>query len=670
MKDDIKLNINSKNKLARLLAAENIAVEHQNIKTPAFDVKNRVLILPIWKDVDEPLLDRLIGHESSHAVFTPQKEFLDLFDKSKLDKDTQILKEFVNVVEDVRIEKLIIKKFPGLLPNFIKSCQTLMSKDYFGVKGKDINTLNPADRINLYFKVNVYDRLMDIKFSPQEEYFLDKMSKITTWQETIDIAKELMEFCKKQAPQMFDSMNGGEGEEDDEDTFIEVIDANGDVQKINGKNIKVIITQKNWDNNIQNKNGKSLSQHVSTAKHHGLQYDTENENIFISAGSSEYDPAGFIIPVKTTFDSFSPKWLVPPDTWRQFTSTVPTYLSTMIQEFQRKKRASVWLTRQRNITGILDTNSMHKYRYSDEIFKTETIFKKGKNHTVTMFLDFSGSMDSILPEVIKQTYLMVLFCRQIGIKHVVYAFSDDQSSRAPNGVHTLNRDRNEMALNYSFKLVELFNHTMKKIDFEQMASNLYRCTSHRMQPPVKNPHLYTNGTPLNDTLLLSQKLLRQIKEAHKSDVLSCIFLTDGYSNASRFFNKWTNDHHANIYPDRNKRYYLNSAETGKSHDMGNNHFDVTHSLVNLIRGDLGINMINFHIVPNCSGVLPTYLSNISSMTQYAQAFNQTGKCIVTQKDSKSWDAVILSATNLLAIKPGDTTRETKHILKLVIDLLS
>ena len=42
---------NQKSVLAELLAQENITVEHRKISTAYFDPKNRILGLPIWKDM-------------------------------------------------------------------------------------------------------------------------------------------------------------------------------------------------------------------------------------------------------------------------------------------------------------------------------------------------------------------------------------------------------------------------------------------------------------------------------------------------------------------------------------------------------------------------------------------------------------------------------------------
>ena len=95
------MNVNTevKGTLAKLLATENLTVEHRKVSTASFDVNNRVLILPIWKNASSIVYDLLVGHEVGHALYTPNENYTD---------HVQCPMDYVNVVEDVRIEKLMI----------------------------------------------------------------------------------------------------------------------------------------------------------------------------------------------------------------------------------------------------------------------------------------------------------------------------------------------------------------------------------------------------------------------------------------------------------------------------------------------------------------------------------------------------------------------------------
>ena len=87
-----------KSQLAKLLATEDIIVEHKNVDTAQFNVHTRVLILPQWKKASNNVYDMLVGHEVGHALFTPDEDwFLEL----------KVPPSFVNIFEDAIIEKLM-----------------------------------------------------------------------------------------------------------------------------------------------------------------------------------------------------------------------------------------------------------------------------------------------------------------------------------------------------------------------------------------------------------------------------------------------------------------------------------------------------------------------------------------------------------------------------------
>ena len=69
---EVTHNHNAKSQLAKLLATENITVQHSpSAKTAWFDVKNRVLQLPVWREMSNDLYDLLVVHEVGHALDTP-----------------------------------------------------------------------------------------------------------------------------------------------------------------------------------------------------------------------------------------------------------------------------------------------------------------------------------------------------------------------------------------------------------------------------------------------------------------------------------------------------------------------------------------------------------------------------------------------------------------------
>ena len=134
-----------KSQLAKLLATEDIVVEHKKVDSAQFNVRTRVLILPLWENASNDVYDMLVGHEVGHALFTPDEDWW---------LEYNVPQDIVNVVEDARIEKLMKRKYMGLAKSFYKGYSELHDKDFFELDGQDIDTLNLADRANLHFKLS------------------------------------------------------------------------------------------------------------------------------------------------------------------------------------------------------------------------------------------------------------------------------------------------------------------------------------------------------------------------------------------------------------------------------------------------------------------------------------------------------------------------------------
>ena len=131
--------------LAKLLAEEDINVVHQHQPTAMFDVLNRQLSLPIWKEMSKNIQDLMTVHEVGHALWTP----LEQLERAKREN---VEFSFVNVLEDVRIEKLAQKKYPGTVRIFKKGYKELKEMNFFETADMDINKLSLIDRINLFYK--------------------------------------------------------------------------------------------------------------------------------------------------------------------------------------------------------------------------------------------------------------------------------------------------------------------------------------------------------------------------------------------------------------------------------------------------------------------------------------------------------------------------------------
>ena len=186
------VNQEVKGTLAKLLATENLTVEHRRVSTASFDVNNRVLILPIWNTATNAIYDLLVGHEVGHALYTPNKPH---------DGD----RGFVNVLEDVRIEKLMKRAYPGLRKSFYEGYTDLNEQDFFGVNHEDLTKIPFIDRINLWFKGNA-----NIRFSDEEQVWVDRAANTETFDQVVQLAIDLYGRAEKIEDSKEESESEGE----------------------------------------------------------------------------------------------------------------------------------------------------------------------------------------------------------------------------------------------------------------------------------------------------------------------------------------------------------------------------------------------------------------------------------------------------------------------------
>jgi hypothetical protein len=197
---------------ARLLATENLNVVRARARTASFDIKNRVLTIPVWKDMTPEIEDMLIGHEVGHALYTGE-EYL------KPIQENKSMMSYLNVLEDVRIEKMIKRKYPGLRKRMNEGYKQLNERDFFGVKQvQDFDQLLLIDKINLYFKAGFQ---CGVTFDPDEKPFVNRAEKTETIDELIELAKDIYAYSKAKAEeeaQQAAKERADEGDADDETT--------------------------------------------------------------------------------------------------------------------------------------------------------------------------------------------------------------------------------------------------------------------------------------------------------------------------------------------------------------------------------------------------------------------------------------------------------------------
>ena len=105
------------------------------------------LHLSTWIPVSSPCLsgtlqrvyDLLVGHEVGHASIPP----------TSTGQRSRCPKDYVNVVEDSRIEKLMKRKYPGLSKTFFKGYQELDNQDSSRSMMKNWTT-SPSSTVSIF----------------------------------------------------------------------------------------------------------------------------------------------------------------------------------------------------------------------------------------------------------------------------------------------------------------------------------------------------------------------------------------------------------------------------------------------------------------------------------------------------------------------------------------
>ena len=539
-------------KLAKLLATENIVVEHRNAPTASFDTKNRILTLPMWKDVTPTLETLLVGHEVGHALYTPDSGWSGLITEKKT---------ICNIVEDARIERKMKIKYPGLRRDFYEGYKELFDKDFFKIKEKNIETMNFLDRLNLHFKIGSFQNIM---FQEDEKCFVDDIEAAKTWDEVVDITHRIFEFLKKKEEEgdtrggdHFIQIDDEDEDEDDQSEYMESDDIFD--ESVEGEDQFTCDTQTSMDDSI----AEQLIDEKSKPIYYVNVQDKEYKNITLPFSSllqmfrdekDAYIRSESMYRFKASNNDDFCKELNSKITkqnkisWNKFLNVNSKVVSYLVKEFEMKKAADHYIRQRESKTGVINCNKLHAYKIIDDIFKKTTILPESKNHGLVLFVDFSGSMTENMLGTIEQLLCLTLFCRRINIPHRVYAFTDQTISekymKNPDPDHPLNDKIGDISVKNADRLIELFTEKMRNNQFSEMGQWLLNFADGCNQKNWKfrkagNDSWYSNcihlnGTPLNSALIYARKLIVDFKKQTNAQIVNCVVLTDGESTVSQY----------------------------------------------------------------------------------------------------------------------------------------
>jgi len=558
-----------KSQLAKLLATEDLVVEHKKVSTACFNVHTRVLTLPLWERASNLVYDLLVGHEVGHALFTPDEEWLD---------KVKVPQQFVNIVEDARIEKLMKRKYAGLAKTFFNGYKELNEDDFFQIADDDISTFNLADRVNLYFKVGNF---VTLDFNPEEQEILNLIAATETFADVLIAAEELYKYCKKEKEQQqkvadFDSheQQGGNSQSPSN----EIIETNDSSSEEDGESNNSqeqpdetgsyggtaqgnqTPTKSSSDNDDPEvRTADSLEEKIrDLVNHDGC------ENVYLEVPQLNLDTViGKNSEVhKEITNSFQHQQKLHDENakdrgftainlyyetdleFRKFKSSAQKEVNYLVKEFECRKAADQYARASTARTGVLDTARLHTYKYNEDLFKKVSVIPDGKNHGLVFVLDWSGSMSDVLIDTCKQLFNLVWFCKKVSIPFEVYAFTNEwrrgeydyetgQHLAADRTPHYTKKE-SLLIVDETFSMMNVLTSKVSGKELEQQMLNIWRlayCFGRTYHSPYTYPNrLSLSGTPLNEALISLHQILPKFQKENKLQKVQCIVLTDGEAN--------------------------------------------------------------------------------------------------------------------------------------------
>ena len=631
----------NKSQLAKLLATENIEVQENAVKTASFDVKNRILTVPIFKEEHKSkhVYDMLVGHEVAHALHTPT----DSWESMGIRK--QEFRSFVNVIEDARIDKLIQKKYPGLVNDYLKGFDKMYKDNFFGTNKKDVMTYALIDKINLYYKSS---KRLNFNFTKKENYFVKAVDDCKSFDDVLKLAEDILGHCKEELKKnpvikktYVPIIKKKEGEDKKDDNSSTSMPGNDEDKKDNNESkdkLQEWLDKKDQEENPSpkpkdNNDNKDDSKDDKNGEVGNDGAGGEPAPVLRSVTNEQYDTAiKGITDDKSRDRSYCElpkvnlkKLIVPWDKLirdvmvydhknhntdydrenlnkakiktQQFIKESSNVVNYLVKEFEMKKNAKLYARQSQDKTGVIDPLKLHSYKFAEDIFKKITTVPNQKNHGMILLLDWSGSMQKHLLPTVEQLLNLTLFCKKINIPFSVYAFMNNHDS-----YHRKDRYENSgfsvtpksLLPDASTKLVHLFSHKQSKVDYMRVAQIIHRAAlyfnSHynwRSPETDKVPSMpseyYLSSTPLNESLIAMDHIIKKFKNDYRTDKVALVTLTDGASNSMHKHNP------GEIWLKLNNKYINADSYWGDKNDL-------TSVMLRYLKRKYDLQTIGFYLV--------------------------------------------------------------------------
>jgi hypothetical protein len=688
------INTEVKGTLAKLLATENLNVEHRAIETAYFDIENRIICLPIWKDVPGDVYDMLVGHEVGHALYT-SVDYIDALQ--------DIPQDILNVLEDVRIEKLIKRLYPGLSRSFYRAYLHLDKSNFFDIKGKDISKLALIDRINLHYKIGVMVNHTLVNFKPDEIQWVNRAAETETLDDVIQLSKDLVQFLnlQKQEDLQLTNLSG-------QDTSSGA-DPSGQSQGQSQGQSDEEGAGGNEDTPVKDPasgtgasgggmTGSSAPDEMTSETYRSMEEKTKelvdkNARDYLYLDIPKLDLNSTIVPYAKMFQSFDAylkvnaysyqeKILIYSEKYRKYKKESIKTVNYLVKEFECKKAASQYSRATTSRTGVLDTARLHHYKFSDDLFKKVTDIPDGKNHGLVFYLDWSGSMAQIMNSTIKQLYDLIWFCRKVSIPFRVYAFSDASSnSYIVPGLPTQS-PVGQISVDNSYRLLELFSSKMNSNVLDRMMMAVYvGSAGFGTGTCIHNGDFPLGGTPLVETIITTPQVVQKFLIEENVQKVNVVYLSDGEACHPHYSSHIKSLDIKRSQPIGSRVMILRDPKSRYSKSIDLHSENITQEFVQFISNIVDYNLLGFRIcqksqVRRICGENNESIRNLDKIWEKNRSITITGcgfnelYCIGMTKQEQSylyWDPNDTTSLDPLAVKDATSKSQLTNAFKKLMN---
>ena len=180
--------------------------------TAYWDPETNNIVLPEYAKNQKELYILFGSHEIAHSLYTPKNFYqhsnnskvISSVDNTKTVELTRTVMHVLNVIEDIRIEKLIRRKYPGLVSIYRKGHELLYQKAVSENKNYPISNEDWAKRtiIDRISAKVMYGKVIDLELSDNEYAIMKWICRAETWNDTLIRTFYILELLNSESSQL------------------------------------------------------------------------------------------------------------------------------------------------------------------------------------------------------------------------------------------------------------------------------------------------------------------------------------------------------------------------------------------------------------------------------------------------------------------------------------